>query len=82
MSREIWATIGGFIALAGLMLTGHSNIRSDMNAAHEGIQNDLRQIRDLLGSVDRRTARIEGHLFGIEIAEEPALSPLGRSVPR
>ena len=100
MSREIWAIvgvfvaiIGGFIALAGLMLTGHSNIRSDMNAAHEairsdmsaahegirsdmnaaheGIQNALRQIRDQLGSVDRRTARIEGHLFGIEIAEEP-----------
>ena len=78
MSREIWAIIGvfvaivgGFIALAGLMLTGHSNIRSDMNAAHESIQNELRQIRDQLDRVDRRTARIEGHLFGIEIAEEP-----------
>ena len=78
MSREFWAIIGtfialfgAFIALAGLMLTGHSNIRSDMNAAHVAIQNDLRQIRDHLGNVDRRTVRIEGHLFGIEIEEEP-----------
>ncbi len=31
----------------------------------------LAAIREQLNSVDRRTARIEGHLFGIEIQPEP-----------
>lgn len=104
INRERWAFIAAFLALAGLIHSGHSGIRSDMNeahesiradmnaahesiradmnaahesirfdmnAAHEDIRIDLRQIREQLNNVDRRTARIEGHLFGIEIQEEP-----------
>ena len=104
INRERWAVIAAFVALAGLIHSGHSGIRSDMNEAHEAIRSDmnyahesiradmnaaheairfdmnaahediridLRQIREQLNNVDRRTARIEGHLFGIEIPEEP-----------
>ena len=93
INRERWAVIAAFVALAGLIHSGHSGIRSDMNeaheairavmnaahesiradmnAAHEDIRIDLRQIREQINNVDRRTARIEGHLFGIEIQEEP-----------
>ena len=93
INRERWAAILAFVALAGLIHSGHSDIRSDMNeaheairadmnaahesiradmnAAHEDIRNDLRQVREQVNNVDRRTARIEGHLFGIEIQEEP-----------
>ena len=53
------------------MNAAHESIRADMNAAHESIRMDLRQVREQINSVDRRTARIEGHLFGIEIPEEP-----------
>lgn len=53
------------------MNEAHEAIRSDMNAAHEDIRIDLGQIREQSNNVDRRTARIEGHLFGIEIQEEP-----------
>ena len=41
----------------------HDSIRAEMNAGHDSI-------RDQLNSVDRRTARIEGHLFGIEITPD------------
>ena len=41
----------------------HASLRGQMNAGHASI-------RDQLNSVDRSTARIEGHLFGIEIAPD------------
>ncbi|WP_428099748.1 hypothetical protein [Candidatus Rariloculus sp.] len=49
--------------LATLMQFEHASLRGQMNAGHASI-------RDQLNSVDRRTARIEGHLFGIEIAPD------------
>ena len=47
------------------MHTEHASMRADMNAQHA-------DIREPLHSLDRRTARIEGRLFGIEISPEPA----------
>ena len=43
----------------------HAAIRAEMNA-------EFGAIREQLNSMDRRTARIEGHLFGIEIPVDPA----------
>ena len=60
-----------FAALATLMLFEHAAIRTDMNAQHADTNAQLAAIREQLNSVDRRTARIEGHLFGIEIPPEP-----------
>ena len=53
-----------------------TGLRADMNAQITGLRADmnaeLAAIREQLTSMDRRTARIEGHLFGIEIAPDPA----------
>ena len=38
-----------------------------MNAQFAAMHAEHAAIRDQLNSMDRRTARIEGHLFGIEI---------------
>ncbi len=56
-----------FGVLATIMVTGHSSIDSRF----DGIENDLREIRTQLNSVDRRLSRVEGHLFGIEVQDEP-----------
>ena len=45
----------------------HAAIRADMNAQFAAMHAEHAAIREQLNSVDRRTARIEGHLFGIEI---------------
>ncbi len=42
----------------------HADIRMEMRGEHAAM-------RAQLDSVDRRTARIEGHLFGIEITPDP-----------
>ena len=58
-------------ALAAFMQFELAAIRADMNAQITGLRADmnaqLAAIREQLNSVDRRTSRIEGHLFGIEI---------------
>ena len=70
-------------ALATFMQFALAGIRADMNAQSEAIRADMSAqfaamhfehaaIRELLHSMDRRTARIEGHLFGIEIPPDPA----------
>ena len=45
----------------------HAALRGE----HSEIRAELANVRDLVIGVDRRTARIEGHLFGIEIAPDP-----------
>ncbi len=50
-------------SLRAEMQTEFGSLRAQMQTEHASI-------RDQLNSVDRRTARIEGHLFGIEIAPE------------
>ena len=57
----ICAVAAAFAALAGLMQFEHASIRSE-----------LVSVREQLNSVDRRTARIEGHLFGLELPPEQA----------
>ena len=63
-------------ALAAFMQFELAGIRADMNAQITGIRADmnaqLTAIREQLNSVDRRTSRIEGHLFGIEIPADRA----------
>ena len=63
-------------ALAAFMQFELAAIRADMSAQITGIRADmnaqLTAIREQLNSVDRRTSRIEGHLFGIEIPVDPA----------
>ena len=46
--------------------------RADMNAQFAAMHAEHAAIREQLNSMDRRTARIEGHLFGIEIPVDPA----------
>lgn len=68
-------------ALAALILSEHATLRTEMQFEHAGLRTEMQLehaalraehegIRNQLNSVDRRTARIEGHLFGIEIAPE------------
>ena len=63
-----------FAALATLMQFGLAGVRADMSAGFASVRADMSaehdSIRVQLNSVDRRTARIEGHLFGIEIAPD------------
>ncbi len=70
-------------ALAAFMQFELAAIRADMNAQRaelnaqiSGLRADmngeLAAIREQLNSMDRRTARIEGHLFGIEIPQDRA----------
>ena len=73
------AALGTFMqfALAGIradMNAQNAAIRADMNAQRiemnaqfSDVNAELAAIREQLNSVDRRTSRIEGHLFGIEI---------------
>ena len=67
-----------FAALAAYMQFELAAMRADMNAQNAAIRADMNAqftamhaehaaIREQLNSMDRRTARIEGHLFGIEI---------------
>ena len=51
----------------------HTAMRAEhtaMRGEHTAMRGEHDSIRDQLNSVDRRTARIEGHLFGIEIAPD------------
>lgn len=71
----ICTVVVAFVALATFMQFEHAAIRADMRAEHVAMRNDMRaehaEIREQLSSVDRRTARIEGHLFGIEVSQDP-----------
>ena len=63
-------------AIRADMDAGFAAIRADMDAQITGLRADTNAefaaIRELLGNIDRRTARIEGHLFGIEVPPERA----------
>ena len=54
----------------------HAAIREEMSREHAQMREEMNRehaaIRVQLNSIDRRTARIEGHLFGIEILPDPA----------
>ena len=82
MSREFWATIaaliGVFIAIAGLMIALIADVRADMNAAHDLIYAELREIRNDQQELNTRVGRIEGHLFGIEADDAPPVPPPGQ----
>ena len=49
----------------------HDVLRMQMRDEHAALRGELADVRDQVIGVDRRTARIEGHLFGIEIAPDP-----------
>ena len=49
----------------------HAAIRSEMRDEHAQMRDEHAEIRTLMINIDRRTARIEGHLFGIEIPQDP-----------
>ena len=59
-------------AIRADMNAQNAAIRADMNAQFSDVNAELAAIREQLNSMDRRTARIEGHLFGIEIPLDPA----------
>ncbi|WP_428099750.1 hypothetical protein [Candidatus Rariloculus sp.] len=51
----------------------HTAMRGEhtaMRGEHTAMRGEHADVRDQVISVDRRTARIEGHLFGIEIAPD------------
>ena len=59
-------------AMRADMNAQHAAIRADMNAQFAAMHAEHATFREQLNSMDRRTARIEGHLFGIEIPVDPA----------
>lgn len=67
----ICTVVVAFVALATFMQFEHAAIRADMRAEHADMRAEHAEIREQLSSVDRRTARIEGHLFGIEVSQDP-----------
>ena len=86
----ICTVVLAFAALAALMQIEHATIRDEMRSEHAQIREEMSRehaqmreeanrehaaIRAQLNSIDRRTARIEGHLFGIEIMPDPAEGP-------
>ena len=60
-----------FAGVRAEMRAEHDVIRMQMGDEHAAMRGELADVRDQVISVDRRTARIEGHLFGIEIAPDP-----------
>ena len=60
-----------FAGVRAEMRAEHDVIRMQMRDEHAAMRGELADVRDQVISVDRRTARIEGHLFGIEIAPDP-----------
>lgn len=67
----ICTVVVAFVALATFMQFEHADMRADMRAEHADMRAEHAEIREQLSSVDRRTARIEGHLFGIEVSQDP-----------
>lgn len=83
----ICTVVLAFAAIAALMQFEHAAIRAEMSSEHAQMREEANRehaamreemnrehaaIRAQLYSIDRRTARIEGHLFGIEIVPDPA----------
>jgi len=83
----ICTVVLAFASLAALMQFEHAAIRAEMriehaqmreeaNSEHAAMREEMSRqhaaIRVQLNSIDRRTAGIEGHLFGIEILPDPA----------
>ncbi len=62
----------GFVDTRMEMRAGFDTVRAQARIEQAATLEELAAIRDQLNSVDRRTARIEGSLSGIEIAPEPA----------
>ena len=68
----ICTVVLAFAAQSAFMQFEHAAMRADMNAQFAAMHAGHAAMREQLSSVDRRTARIEGHLFGIEIPPYPA----------
>ena len=71
------AALGAYIQIEHAAMRADMNAqRADMNAQITGLRADMNAgfaaIREQLNSLDRRTSRIEGHLFGIEIPPDRA----------
>ena len=62
-------------ALATLMQFQFAAIRAEMGTEHAEMRAEHAEIRSWLSSVDRRAARIEGHLFGVEVAPDQQANP-------
>ena len=63
-------------AIRAEMRSGHAHIREEMGLEHAQMREEMSRehaaIRAQLNSIDRRTARIEDHLFGIKNLPGPA----------
>ena len=66
MSKEFWAIIGVGVA-NGLLVVALGTL---MVSEHASLRDDMRLIQTQLNDVDRRVARIEGRLFGLEAPEK------------
>ena len=57
------------------MRADHVDIGSEMRDGFASIRSQIERLDGRLDGLDRRTARIEGHLFGVELPDpsEPAL---------
>ena len=67
MSAEFWAIIG--VAVLGLGWRAYESLRRDINGLHAGLDG----VKDRIGNVEQRLARIEGWIAG-RFREEAAQS--------
>ena len=72
MNAQFAAMHAEHAAMRADMNAQHAAIRADMNAQFATMHAQHAAIREQLSSMDRRTARIEGHLFGTEIPPDRA----------
>ena len=70
MRDEHAAMRGEHVDIRMEMRAGLDTVRAQARTDHAATLNELATIRDQLTSVDRRTARIEGSLFGVEVAPD------------
>ena len=64
--------VAATVAIVTFMQAEHGQLRADMREMRTEMREEHAEMRNRLNSIDRRASRIEGHLFGIEIPQEPA----------
>ena len=60
--------IGGFLALAGLMIGLFAWLRQDVRGEIDGLRGEINGLRQEIGDLRERMARLEGLLEGLREA--------------
>lgn len=68
MSPELIAILAVGVALAGIVITAQHTTRADFNKKLEAVQSDISGLRDGIGNLRERMAKLEGLLEGLREA--------------